>query len=129
MTSRVSVRMHQLRAALVVVLSVLALPSTAHAEVDSLTVSGARLGPEGTTFTVTLAYRCRVGFNVTFGSVAIARSTGRKLAQGSGSFINRLPFKLGRASAPSLTFTVCNPQTSNLVTETAGPIALPIRKK
>lgn len=38
-------------------------------------------------------------------------------------------FKQGRASAPSVTFTVFNPQTGSLVTETAGPIALRIRKK
>jgi hypothetical protein len=84
--------------------------------------------------------------------VTVARSSSsRKLAQGSGSFFNSFPgvpctggpetrelvvtsftsfaFKQGRASAPSVTFTVFNPQTGSLVTETAGPIALRIRKK
>lgn len=145
--------MRYTRATLVAGMATAALlaPSAALAQVDSLSVSGGRLGPEGATVVVDLTYQCDVSYNAAFGNVSVAQSTGHKLAQGSGFFFNDFPgqpctgspqtrevvvstftsfaFKQGRATATSFSLSVFNPATFDFVTETGGPVELRIRKK
>jgi len=140
--------MRYLRAAIVsaIATAALAVPSSALAQIDSLSVSDARLGPEGATVVVTLTVQCQPGWNIAFGDVSVAQATGHKLAQGSGSFFNNFPgvpctgapqsqdvtastftsfaFKQGKATATG-NLSVFNASTGSLVTESTG--AQPIR--
>jgi hypothetical protein len=142
--------MRYLRAGIVaaVVAATLAVPSFASAQIDSLSIVDARLGPEGASVVVTLTYQCQPGWNAAFGSVDVAQSTGKRLNRAFGLFSNpfpgvpctgalqtldvtvnasAFPFKQGRAAA-SATLTVFDPVTFTLVTEAAGPEELRIRK-
>ena len=78
--------MRQLRAPLVAgfATAALALPSSALAQIDSQSVSDARLGPEGLTIAMTVTFQCEPGWVVEFGVYEVAQSTGKKLAVGSG---------------------------------------------
>jgi hypothetical protein len=143
--------MRYLRAVVLVAIATapVAVPSSALAQVDSLSVSDARLGPEGATVVVTLTVQCQPGWNIAFGDVSVAQSSGHKLAQGSGSFANAFPgvpctgapqsqdvtvststsfaYKQGRATAIG-NLTVFNPSTSSFVTESTGPQPLRIQR-
>ena len=142
--------MRYLRAGIVAALAAatLAVPSSASAQIDSLSITDARLGPEGASVTVTLTYQCQPGWNVAFGSAEVAQSTGKRLNRGFGSFSNpfpgvpctgtlqsrevvvsatAFPFKQGRV-AVSATLTVFNPTTFSFVTATAGPQEFRVRK-
>jgi hypothetical protein len=144
--------MRYLRAAIVAAIATAALsvPSTALAQIESLSISDARLGPEGASVTVTMTYQCEVGWNAAFGDVEIAQSTGFRLVQGFGYFENEFPgvpctgspetqeivvhsdgpfaFKQGRATA-SFSFAVYNPTTDELVSENGGPVTIRITRK
>jgi hypothetical protein len=142
--------MRYLRAGIVVALTsaALAVPSPALAQIESLSIGSVSLGPEGASATVTLDYQCEVGWNVAFGDVQLVQSTGNRLNRGFGSFFNdfpgvpctgapesrdvsvtasTFPFKQGKASV-TVSFTVFNPTTFALVTETAGPQTVHLRK-
>jgi hypothetical protein len=143
--------MRYLRATIVAAIATaaLAVPSSALAQIDSLSVSDARLGPEGSTVVVTLTVQCQAGWNIAFGDMNVAQATGHKLAQGAGSFFNDFPgvpctgapqsqdvtvstftsfaFKQGKATATG-TLTVFNPLTFSLVTDTTGPQPIRILK-
>jgi len=143
--------MRYLRAAVVAAIATaaLAVPSSALAQIDSLSVSDARLGPEGATVAVTLTVQCQPGWNIAFGDASVVQATGHKLAQGSGSFFNDFPgvpctgapqsrdvtvssftsfaFKQGKATATG-NLTVFNPSTFTLATESTGPQEIRIRK-
>jgi hypothetical protein len=145
--------MRYLRAAIVAVVATAALsvPSTALAQIDSVSVSGGTLGPEGASVTVTVNYQCEVGWNVTEIQVDIAQSTGFRLAQGSGSFTNEDPgvactgttqtqevvvhnfspwaFKQGKATVTSVHLIAFNTDTFDFVFEDFGPFAINISKK
>jgi hypothetical protein len=142
--------MRHLRAALVVTVAALAVPSAASAQIDSLSVSGGRLANGGASVVVTLTYQCQVGWNVAFGDVTVAQVSGKKLARGDGFFSNNFPgvpctggpetrdvtvdsftsfaFKQGRATATSVNLSVFNPTTFGFVTQTAGPTEFRLRK-
>jgi hypothetical protein len=127
----------------------LSVPSTALAQIDSLSVSGGRLGPEGASVVARMTYQCQVGLFLFSGNVDIAQSTGFKLAQGSGNFFNpNVPctgdpqtqdvaveasgpfaFKPGKATATSFSLTVIDPATFSFSTESGGPVPIRITKK
>jgi hypothetical protein len=143
--------MRKLRAVVVGAFAVaaLAVPSSALAQLDSVSVSNVRLGPEGATVTATLTVQCQTGWNIAFGDVTVAQATGHKLAQGSGSFFNDFPgvpctgapqsqdisvqtftsfaFKQGKAAA-SGSLTLFNPTTFSLPTFPIGPQEIRITK-
>jgi hypothetical protein len=142
--------MRHLRAGVLVALAgaALAVPSSALAQIDSLSIDSVSLGPEGASATMTLAYQCDAGWNVAFGSVELAQSSGKRLNRGFGSFFNEFPgvpctgapesrsltvsassfpFKQGKAAA-SATLTVFNPVSGALVSESIGPQEVRIRK-
>ena len=87
--------MRYLRSAIIAVIATVALlaPSSAVAQIKSLSVgsTGVLSSPEGDSVTVKLAFKCRVGWNVAFGSASVAQSTGTKLARGFGDFFNDFP--------------------------------------
>jgi hypothetical protein len=144
--------MRYLRSAIAaaIVAAALIVPSSALAEIKSLAVSAGALSPEGDSVTVTLAFSCKVGWNVAFGDASVAQSHGNRLVRGSGDFFNdfpgvpctggretqaivvndttRIPFKQGKASV-SADLTVFNPSTIRLVTRSVGPTAVQLRKK
>jgi hypothetical protein len=130
--------------------AVLFIPSTALAQIDSLSVSGGRLGPEGASVVATMTYQCQVGLAPFSGGVTIAQSSGFRLAQGSGNFFNSsgtpctgspqaqevrveasgvVAFKQGKATATSFSLTVVNPATFEFASESGGPVPIRITKK
>lgn len=143
--------MRNLRAAIITALvgAALAVPSSALAQIDSLSISDGQLGPEGATVVVTLTVQCQPGWNIAFGSVSVAQSIGHKLVQGSGFFSNPFPgvpctgapqsqtvtastfgplaFKQGKAAATG-SLAVFDPSTGTLVSESIGPEAIRLRK-
>lgn len=128
---------------------VLVIPAAASAQVDQVSIGDPQLGPEGASVSVPLTIVCDVGYNIAFGDVSVAQSTGHKLALGFGSFSNDFPgvpctgasqtvtatvttatsfaFKQGKASG-SADVSVFNPVTGDLPTESVGPQAIRIRK-
>jgi hypothetical protein len=136
--------MRELRAVVVAAFAVaaLAIPSSALAQLDSVSVSNVRLGPEGATVSATLTVQCQTGWNIAFGNLTVSQATGHKLAQGSGSFSNIFPgvpctgapqsqdvsvstftsfaFKQGKA-AGSGSLTLFNPTTFALPSFPIGP--------
>ena len=146
--------MRYLRSAIIAVIATVALlaPSSAVAQIKSLSVgsTGVLSSPEGDSVTVKLAFKCRAGWNVAFGSASVAQSTGTKLARGFGDFFNDFPgvpctgaretqrivvttetsfaFKPGKATATG-DLTVFNPSTQQLATDSAGPTEVKLTKK
>ena len=143
--------MRYLRSAIIagIVAAALLVPSSALAQIKSLSVSTGVLSPEGDSVTATLSFKCKVGWNVAFGDASVAQSHGNRLARGSGDFFNdfpgvpctggretqgivvndttRIPFKQGKATV-SADLTVFNPSTFRLVTESVGPTLVQFRK-
>jgi hypothetical protein len=144
--------MRLLRAAVFAVLvtaGLVAAPTAASAQIDSVTIGTPRLGPEGGSVTVPVTTVCDQGFNVAFADVTLAQSTGHRLATGFGEAVNpfpgvpctgapqtlvvtvdadaNIPFKQGKAAVRATMF-VFNPETFDLPSETVGPVATRIRK-
>jgi hypothetical protein len=144
--------MRYLRSVVPAVIAAAALfaPSSALAQIESLSARTGTLSPEGDSVTVTLAFQCRTAWNVAFGDVSVAQSHGNRLTRGSGDFFNpfpgvpctgaretqdilvndttEIPFKQGKASVRA-DLTVFNPTTFRLVTESVGPAVVQLRKK
>ncbi|MEJ7585188.1 MAG: hypothetical protein WKF43_14165 [Acidimicrobiales bacterium] len=131
----------------VVVIGVLLTPTVSSAQVDHISFGDARLGLEGGTVRLPVRVTCEPGFNIAFGSASVAQSSGRKLAQGEGSFFNEFPgvpctgaqqkvkvtvpsfssfaFKPGAAAATA-EVVVFDPVTGELVSKSVGPRAIQI---
>jgi hypothetical protein len=130
------------RAAIVAAVAVGAfvVPAGAAAQITSTSIGPAQLGPEGASVSLLVTVQCEAGWNLAFGSVTVAQSTGHKLAQGNGFFSENFPgvpcaspvtvpltvtdtssfaFKQGKAAATA-TLTVFNPTTFSLVTQTVS---------
>jgi len=144
--------MRYLPAALVAATATAALlaPSSALAQIESLSISQARLGAEGADVVVTMTYQCQTDYNVAFGDATVTQSRGNKLVQGSGSFVNdfpgvpctgspetrevvvttfgSIPYKQGKA-AVSANLSVFNPTTGTLTSESSGPLEIRITHK
>lgn len=109
----------------------------------------ARLGLQGASAEVSLTVTCHVEWNIAFGGVDLAQANGPRLAQGSGSFANEFPGVPCTGSAETVTLTVFNfspwvfrrgtaavsgevtvynPITGALVTKSAGPEEIRIRR-
>jgi hypothetical protein len=132
--------MRYLRSAMVAVISAaaLVLPSSALAQITSVSVGNAQLGPEGASVSLPVTVQCEPDWNLAFADVSVAQATGHKLAQGSGFFSEPFPgvpcstpvtltitvsdfssfaFKQGGAAATA-TVDVFNPATFGFSTQT-----------
>ena len=62
----------------------LVVPSSAVAQISSISVGRAQLGPQGASLLVPVTVQCDSGWTLNFVSVSVAQKSGRFLAQGSG---------------------------------------------
>jgi hypothetical protein len=62
----------------------LVVPSVATAQISSITIGQASLGPQGASLSVPVTVQCDFGWTLEFVSVSVAQKSGRFLAQGSG---------------------------------------------
>jgi hypothetical protein len=134
--------MRCLRAAVVAAISVgaLVVPASGIAQIRSISIGNATLGPQGASVSLPLTVQCDPGWNLAFTNASVAQSTGHKLAQGSGFFFENFPgvpcstpvtvtltvgdtssfaFKQGKA-ASTATVTVFNPSTFSFATQTVS---------
>ena len=142
--------MRYLRAAVVLALATaaLALPSSAFAQIQSLSVSDATLGPEGGSLLLTMTYQCDIGFFAA-GYVEVLQARGKNLVRGSGSLPasfpgvpctgnpethevlvgngSDVPYQHGKAAA-TVSLQLLDPETGNLVFQTNAPQEMRIRK-
>ena len=134
---------------LIAILGLLFVAAPASAQVNQISVGTPTLGSKGITVNVPLTFVCDTDFNVAFGDVNVVQSSGHKLAQGTGSFVNDFPgvpctgspqsvtvsvpstssfaFKQGSAFA-NADVTVFDPVTLDLITEVAPLQSVRIRK-
>ena len=128
-----------------IVTTALVLPSTALAQVDSVSVSDARLGPDGTTLAVTAVVQCEPGWFLFGMFIDVTQVSGHKIARGSGSFFpststscpvtevipvsnfGAFAFKNGKATATA-TVGVSNPSTGGSVVQILTTEPFRIRK-
>ena len=119
------------------------------APIRQITFRDATLGLQGAGATLPLDVTCQPGWNLAFGSVNLAQADPPRLAQGFGTFENVFPgvpctgsaqtltvtvfntspwvFKRGTAAA-SGSVTVFDPETGELITESAEPQEIQIRQ-
>jgi hypothetical protein len=78
--------MRYLRIVIVSVIAVLALvvPSGAAAQITSISIGRAQLGPQGASLSVPVTVQCDSGWTLDSVFVSVAQRSGRFLAQGSG---------------------------------------------
>ena len=116
------------------------VPSSAVAQITSISMGQARLGPQGASVSLPVTVGCEADWNLAFGTVSVLQSTGHKLAQGSGSFFENFPgipcaspitnqttvadsssfaFKQGKATATA-NVEVFNPTTASFFDETVS---------
>ena len=62
----------------------LVVPSSAAAQISSISIGRAQLGPQGASLSVPVTVQCDSGWTLNFVSVSVAQKSGRFLAQGSG---------------------------------------------
>jgi hypothetical protein len=141
----------RLRTAIIALIATTALlaPGSGLAQIESLSITQAKLGPKGATVIVTLTVSCQPGYNVAFGvsdrrpinraeagsgqRLILQPLPGRSVHGQSQAFDVEVPtftsfaFKQGKATA-SGNLTVFNPETFQLLTESTGPLAIRIRK-
>jgi len=125
------------------------IPACSLGPIQQVSIGTARLGPEGATVDTSIKVKCQTGYNVAFGDVFIAQSSGSRLARGFGGFTNDFPgipctgraqtfavtvfndspwvFRRGSASADAF-LTVYNPVTGELISEGTGPEEITIRR-
>jgi len=143
--------MRYLRSVLIAAVAVgaLVVPSSASAQINSLSVSSPAHLTADRSMAVTLTYECDPGWNVAFGDVTVRQLTGFKQAVGFGSFFNSFPgvpctgapqtsevtvssfgsftFKPGKALVTA-TLTVFNPTTFAFDSETTGLVEIHVRR-
>ena len=143
--------MRLLRAGLgsIAAIGLLFVAAPASAQVNQISIGTPSLASKGITVSVPLTVICDADFNISFGDVNVVQSSGHKLAQATGSFVNDFPgipctgssqsvtvsvpssssfaFKQGSALG-SADVTVFNPVTGDLITEFAAQQTIRIRK-
>jgi hypothetical protein len=62
----------------------LVVPSAAAAQISSISIGQAQLGPQGASLSVPVTVQCDSGWTLDFVNVSVAQKSGRFLAQGSG---------------------------------------------
>lgn len=62
----------------------LVVPSTAAAQITSIAIGQAQLGPQGASLSVSVTVQCDSGWTLEFVGVNVAQKSGHFLAQGSG---------------------------------------------
>ena len=72
-------------------IGLLFMAAPASAQVNQISIGTPRLDSKGITVTVPLTVICDTDFNIAFGDVNVVQSSGHKLAQGTGSFVNEFP--------------------------------------
>ncbi len=68
----------------VAVVAALVVPTSAFAQISSISIGQAQLGPQGASLSVPVTVQCDSGWTLNFVSVSVAQRSGRFLAQGSG---------------------------------------------
>lgn len=143
--------MRFLRAVSIAALAVgaLVVPSSASAQIDSLSVSSPAQLTADRSMVVTLTYVCDPGWNVAFGDATVRQITGFKQAVGSGFLSNPFPgvpctgtsqssdiiatsfssfaFKPGKATVTA-GLTVFNPTTFNFASDASDPVEIHVRR-
>jgi hypothetical protein len=79
--------MRYLRTVLVsaIAMGAFVVPSSAAAQITSISIGRTQLGPQGASLTVPVRVQCDLGWTLNFVNVSVAQRSGRFLAQGFGS--------------------------------------------